>query len=86
MDMPNPVSQVLKSLRSTNGATWHRPAWTSRKIWPFAACGLSLVAIVSLLVIPAAVTIHAQSPAADTIFIGEILTLDRSHPDRKSVV
>jgi transposase len=36
MDMTNPVSQVLKSLRRTNGATWHRPAWTSRKIWPFA--------------------------------------------------
>ena len=85
MDMRNAVSQVLKSLRSTNGATWHRTAWTSRKICLFAACGLSLVAIVSLLVIPAPLTIHAQSPAADTIFIGEILTLDRSHPKAEAM-
>src|SRR5271169_2480061 len=85
MYMTNPVTQVLKSLRSTNGAKWHPRAWTSHKIWPFAACGLSLVAIVSSMVIPAAVTIHAQSPAADTIFIGEILTLDLSHPKAEAM-
>src|ERR1700722_11624384 len=85
MDMTNPVSQVLKSLRSTNGATWCRTAWTSRKICLSAACGLSLVAIVSLLVNPVAVAIHAQSPAPDTIFIGEILTLDRSHPKAEAM-
>ncbi len=82
-DMTNLVSQVLKSLRSTNRATWHPKAWTSRRICLFAACGLSLV--VSLLVTSAAVTIHAQSPVADTIFIGEILTLDRSHPKAEAM-
>ena len=80
----NPLSLVRKSSRSTNGATWHHTAWTSRKICLCAACGLSL-AIVSLLFTPSAVPIHAQSPAPDTIFVGEILTLDRTHPKAEAM-
>ena len=79
MDMRNPVSQLFKLLRGASGATWGRTAYTNRMCL-FAVRGLSLVAIVALLISPATITIYAQSPVADTIFIGEILTLDRSHP------
>ena len=79
-DITNLLSEGLKLLRDTDRATWYGPAWTSRNICLFGARGLAHVAILSLLLTPAAVTTHAQSPVVDTIFTGEILTLDRSHP------
>ena len=88
MEMTSAVSQMLKSLRSTDGATRNRTASTRHNTCLCclcAACGLSSVAIVSLLLTPAAVAIRAQLPATDTIFIGEILTLDRSHPKAEAM-
>lgn len=43
------------------------------------------VALITLLFAPAAVPVYAQSPAADTIFIGDFLTLDRSHPHAEAM-
>lgn len=69
--MTNLLSQRLKSLHCGKDATWHS-----------AARCLALVAIVSWL---APLSIYAQSPVVDTIFVGEILTLDRSHPKAEAM-
>ncbi|HXW90038.1 MAG TPA: amidohydrolase [Terriglobales bacterium] len=44
-----------------------------------------LIGLVSLLLAPPAISIHAQSQVADTIFIGEFLTLDRSNPQAEAM-
>ena len=48
-------------------------------------CGLALFALASFLTTPAVTSIHAQSVAADTIFVGDFLTLDPSHPKAEAM-
>jgi predicted amidohydrolase YtcJ len=79
--MTSALSRWLKSLRCTDEAILHCGPRTFHEIH-FFAWGLSLVAIASLL---APASIYAQSPVADTIFVGEILTLDRSHPKAEAM-
>ena len=49
------------------------------------AAGVSLVALVTLLAMPAPAPLQAQSSAPDAIFIGHFLTLDRSHPQAEAI-
>jgi predicted amidohydrolase YtcJ len=44
-----------------------------------------LVALVTLLAVPVFAPLEAQSSAPETIFIGQFLTLDRSHPQAEAI-
>lgn len=44
-----------------------------------------LLLIITLLVTPTTISIHAQSPAPDTIFVGQFLTLEPSHPQAEAL-
>ena len=46
---------------------------------------LVLVALVATLSAPFLGPLWAQSPAPDVIFIGQFLTLDRSHPQAEAI-
>jgi hypothetical protein len=85
VDMMKFVSQWLKCLLSNFGPMRPRNGKTCLKMCGFGACGLVLVALVSLRVARAVVSSQAQSPVADTIFIGEFVTLDRSHPKAEAM-
>ena len=48
-------------------------------------CALVLSALVTHLVAPPVVSLRGQAPAPDTIFIGQFLTLDLSHPQAEAI-
>jgi len=80
--MMNDRSWLLKSwdafgaLRSRSEGTWVKRC--GRR-----ACEPILVGFVSLVLLT--IPIYAQAPVADTIFIGEFLTLDPAHPTAEAV-
>ena len=49
------------------------------------ASKLFLVTLLTLLEVPAFAPLEARPPAPDTIFIGQFLTLDRSHPEAEAI-
>src|ERR1035437_6686584 len=49
------------------------------------ASSVFLVALVTLLAVPVFAPLEAQSSAPETIFIGQFLTLDRSHPQAEAI-
>ena len=74
---PQSSSSTLGALGPSTQRTWGRQ------------CGLRardpiLVVLISFLVL-LTIPIQAQSPATDTIFIGEFLTLDPSHPTAEAM-
>ncbi len=86
MDMTRDASLGLQSLGNGVGPGQPRTAriWSKRR--GVAVCGLVLLlGLVSLLLAPRTISIHAQSQIADTIFLGEFLTLDRSHPTAEAM-
>jgi len=85
VDIMKFVSQWLEWLLSNFAPVRPRNGKTCLKMCGFGACGVVLVALVSLRVARAVVSSQAQSPFADTIFIGEFVTLDRSHPKAEAM-
>jgi predicted amidohydrolase YtcJ len=83
VDMMNDRSWLLSS-RTAVGSLGFRTerAWVNQ--CGFRACEPMLVGFVVFVVL-LAIPIYAQSPVADTIFIGEFLTLDPSHPTAEAV-
>jgi predicted amidohydrolase YtcJ len=79
------VSQRVKWFWSIFGPIQLRNRRTFLQLCGFGACGLALFALVSLRVARAVVSVRAQSPVADTIFNGDFLTLDRSHPKAEAM-
>jgi predicted amidohydrolase YtcJ len=81
--MMNDRSPWLKSSWNTLGAREARSERSWVKRCGFRACEPILVGLVSLVLVT--IPIYAQSPVADTIFIGQFLTLDPAHPTAEAV-
>jgi len=75
----------LGSLRRMNDATWHCAAKVCCKLHSFLAWSLVPIVIAPLVISSAAVSIYVQPTVPDTIFVGQILTLDPSHPKAEAI-
>jgi predicted amidohydrolase YtcJ len=83
MDRTKDASPQLQSIGKIVGALQSRTRWKTRGFDPRELLFLAL--LISLLLAPGTISIQAQSTVADTIFLGEFLTLDRSHPQAEAM-